>query len=87
MCNLAFSTHICLSQDLPKAVKTVAAFLQVKLDDASIETIAHACTFSSMKGTLENSRFYDRAVIARKGELTLAGDSLVCVRKPRCPAL
>ncbi|XP_078571995.1 sulfotransferase 6B1-like [Branchiostoma floridae x Branchiostoma japonicum] len=56
-----------MKQDLPKAVKTVAAFLQVKLDDASIETIAHACTFSSMKASLDNSRYRGRAVNARKG--------------------
>ncbi|XP_035689370.1 sulfotransferase 6B1-like [Branchiostoma floridae] len=56
-----------MKQDLPKAVKTVAAFLQVKLDDASIETIAHACTFSNMKSTLDNSRYEDRTLMARKG--------------------
>ncbi|XP_035689350.1 sulfotransferase 6B1-like isoform X1 [Branchiostoma floridae] len=56
-----------MKQDLPKAVKTVAAILQVKLDDASIETIAHACTFSSMKSTLDNSRYDDRTLMARKG--------------------
>ncbi|XP_066302017.1 sulfotransferase 6B1-like [Branchiostoma lanceolatum] len=58
-----------MKKDLPSAVKTVAEFLQVKMDDASIESIAHACTFSNMKGTLDNSRFYDRAVLARKGRV------------------
>ncbi|XP_078571994.1 sulfotransferase 6B1-like [Branchiostoma floridae x Branchiostoma japonicum] len=56
-----------MKQDLPEAVKTVAAFLQVKLDDASIDTIAHACTFSNMKSTLDNSRYEDRTLMARKG--------------------
>ncbi|XP_066286184.1 sulfotransferase 6B1-like [Branchiostoma lanceolatum] len=60
-----------MKKDLPNAVRTVAAFLQVNLDDASIETIAHACTFANMKGILDNSRIYDRTVNARKG---LVGD-------------
>eukprot|EP00058_Branchiostoma_floridae_P028007 XP_002613498.1 hypothetical protein BRAFLDRAFT_71892 [Branchiostoma floridae] len=53
--------------DLLKAVRTMAAFLQIKLDDASIETIAHACTFANMKSTLDNSRYLGMTVNARKG--------------------
>ncbi|XP_066302478.1 sulfotransferase 6B1-like [Branchiostoma lanceolatum] len=60
-----------MKKDLPSAVKTIAEFIQVKLDDASIESIAHACTFSNMKAALDNSRYGDRAVNARKG---LVGD-------------
>ncbi|XP_078655676.1 sulfotransferase 6B1-like [Branchiostoma floridae x Branchiostoma belcheri] len=60
-----------MKKDLPNAVRTVATFLKVKLDDPSIETIAHACTFSNMKAALDKSRYGDRTVNARKG---LVGD-------------
>ncbi|KAI8513845.1 sulfotransferase 1 [Branchiostoma belcheri] len=55
-----------MKKDLPNAVRTVATFLKVKLDDASIETIAHACTFSNMKAALDKSLYDDRTFNARK---------------------
>ncbi|XP_019647492.1 PREDICTED: sulfotransferase family cytosolic 1B member 1-like [Branchiostoma belcheri] len=56
-----------MKKDLLSAVKTVAAFLEVDLDETTMKDIAEACTFDNMKAELANSDRPDKRTIARKG--------------------
>jgi len=56
-------------QDINSEVKKIAKFLEAELDSATIADIAERCTFEGMKATLDNSRYADRRVMARKGLL------------------
>ncbi|XP_019647495.1 PREDICTED: sulfotransferase family cytosolic 1B member 1-like [Branchiostoma belcheri] len=56
-----------MKKDLLNSVKTVAAFLEVDLDETTMKDIAEACTFDNMKTELANSDRPDKRTIARKG--------------------
>ncbi|XP_078684590.1 sulfotransferase 1B1-like isoform X2 [Branchiostoma floridae x Branchiostoma belcheri] len=56
-----------MKKDLLSAVKTIAAFLEVDLDETTMKDIAEACTFDNMKTELANSDRPDKRTIARKG--------------------
>ncbi|KAI8482523.1 sulfotransferase 1 [Branchiostoma belcheri] len=56
-----------MKKDLLSAVKTVAAFLEVDLDERTMKDIAEACTFDNMKAELASSDRPDKRTIARKG--------------------
>ncbi|CAH1267174.1 SULT2A1 [Branchiostoma lanceolatum] len=55
------------NKDLLSAVKTIVAFLEVDLDEATVKDIAEASTFDNMKAGLDNSTIAERRGIARKG--------------------
>ncbi|XP_019642970.1 PREDICTED: sulfotransferase family cytosolic 1B member 1-like [Branchiostoma belcheri] len=56
-----------MKKDIASEVKRIATFLEADLDAATIAGIAEKCTFEGMKATLDNSRYGDRRVMARKG--------------------
>ncbi|XP_035697446.1 sulfotransferase family cytosolic 1B member 1-like [Branchiostoma floridae] len=56
-----------MKKDINSEVKKIAKFLEAELDSATIADIAERCTFEGMKATLDNSRYADRRVMARKG--------------------
>ncbi|KAI8500227.1 sulfotransferase 1 [Branchiostoma belcheri] len=56
-----------MKKDIASEVKRIATFLEADLDAATIAGIAEKCTFEGMKATLDNSRYEDRRVMARKG--------------------
>ncbi|XP_066285967.1 sulfotransferase 1B1-like [Branchiostoma lanceolatum] len=56
-----------MKKDLPNAVNTTVTFLEVDLDESTINNIAEASTFNNMKPILDNSTIPIRRFIARKG--------------------
>ncbi|XP_078577933.1 sulfotransferase 1B1-like [Branchiostoma floridae x Branchiostoma japonicum] len=56
-----------MQKNLTDAVKNVAEFLEMDLDDVTIKRIAKDCTFHNMKKVFENSDFKHRTFMARKG--------------------
>ncbi|CAH1268605.1 SULT1B1 [Branchiostoma lanceolatum] len=60
-----------MKKDLLSAVMTIAAFLEVDLDESTVKGIAEASTFNNVKPVLDNSTIPIRRNIARKG---IAGD-------------
>ncbi|KAI8500225.1 sulfotransferase 1 [Branchiostoma belcheri] len=55
-----------MKKDIASEVKKIATFLEADLDADTIAGIAENCTFEGMKATLDNSRYSDRRVMARK---------------------
>ncbi|XP_066302626.1 sulfotransferase 1B1-like isoform X2 [Branchiostoma lanceolatum] len=56
-----------MTKDLPKAVKTIAAFLEVSLDEATLTAVAEDSAFDRIKEDLAKSQFPSRRINARKG--------------------
>ncbi|XP_078684600.1 sulfotransferase 1B1-like [Branchiostoma floridae x Branchiostoma belcheri] len=56
-----------MKKDLLSAVKNIAAFLEVDLDESTVKDIAEASTFNNMKPDLDGSNMAERQAIARKG--------------------
>ncbi|KAI8482522.1 sulfotransferase 1 [Branchiostoma belcheri] len=62
-----FIKYVVMKKDLLSAVKNIAAFLEVDLDESTVKNIAEASTFNNMKADLDSSNMAERQAIARKG--------------------
>ncbi|XP_066303551.1 sulfotransferase 1B1-like [Branchiostoma lanceolatum] len=56
-----------MQKNLTVAVKNVADFLEMEVDDNAIKRIAQDCTFHNMRQVFDASNLKDRTVMARKG--------------------
>ncbi|XP_019614551.1 PREDICTED: sulfotransferase family cytosolic 1B member 1-like [Branchiostoma belcheri] len=56
-----------MKKDLRAAVKKVANFLEVSLDEDTLQDVVNDCTFGSMKANMAKSQHAGKKVLARKG--------------------